>query len=286
MGNSHRGPQSQWSLVAEMNPYAVRSQPGSAQPLPACRQSRSIEGSAQPPAAPAAAPCSMGSALGSLNPFRSRASAAAAAPVAHDRVGASDELNPLLFTGPQQGQQPAAAAAPSAGNGLAALRSLPAFTAFAMTLAPQLLHSIEADPVGFVRAVQSPELWALLDALPPDFPQPAEASTTSSASAASMTMSSSSSSGGDNTNTNSYNAHGDSSSATPAAFDALDPFFDKGGMAMTPAGGGDGGGEEHEETNLKIRPAKRAAPSRGPGFARVDAPPPAPLPSLLDDLEL
>jgi len=330
MGNSHRGPQAQWSLVAEMNPYAVRPQPGPAQPLTASSsmQSRSIDGSiAQYPAALPPAPAApaakvsatpmasssgaVGSALGSLNPFRSRASSAAAAPEAPDRVGANDELNPLLF---QQAQAqhsvaPAPAAAAASSTGLTVLRSLPAFTAFAKTLAPQLLNSIEADPVGFVRAVQSPELWALLDALPPDFQQLAEAeltssisssNTNSSAGAACMSMSGSSS----NTilNTTHYNVGGESSGsamrpqssgsyATLAAFDAFDPFADstREGVAMTTAvaadksRGNDGPGEEDD--NLKIRPVKRVTPSRGPAFAKAGplSPPPT---NLLDDLEL
>ena len=166
LGNSHRGPQAQWSLVAQQQPYLVRPS------LMLAPQPNTVFVTTPAPApipAPASAPATsssppgFGFSLSSLNPFRRSSST----PAEQDT-----ELNPMQTQSQAPRNSPAAAA--SASRGLALLRGIPAYVTFARSIKPELLASIEADPVGFVGAVQSPELWALLDALPPDFRQLSE----------------------------------------------------------------------------------------------------------------
>ena len=162
IGNSNRGPAAQWSLVASEDQQAFGTSTGSS----SSSSSSTLSGR-----------------LSAFNPFGKKE--ATAAPTSSSAVVPEDteksetsaeladsevpdaHLNPLLFQNADfASPPPAPTPAPASVLTSAAITTSPQYSAFIATLSPGLSAAIAVDPYAFVRAIQSPELWALLDVLP------------------------------------------------------------------------------------------------------------------------
>ncbi len=306
LGNSNRGVQAQWSLVAEQTPYTLHPNvpsyapapiaPGYAYAAPVRSPAYASAGAAPVPAsaswpappapaqasaaapaspAPAPAPAQKSFLSGALSALTGgggrRGSGSEHQPLAQDETDYEmQELNPLLFTQASAAEAPRSTAgaaekdAPTQNSGLdlQKLYASPQFAAFSRTLQPGLRAAVEADALAFLRAVQSPELWALLEAVPPSLLSNTGTSTLASAAPTS--------------------GHGqfggDSPAGAPSA--SSDNRADTGKVSSVadgesalarPAGDQADIGEwedvAHADGNVNIRAvSKRNSPTRGPVF--------------------
>jgi hypothetical protein len=206
IGNSQRGAAAQWRLVAsEESPFLVNRSSSNMRSLQNTITQPQSQPMSQPQTA-SASTSATGSLLGSLNPFGCKGKQGyEAAPLDADPdtidEGAEPPqgMNPLLFpdtlNSPGLGTQlpphpqniemermndgstfapprppvPVPSTVDTAGltsRNESIIRDLPQFRSFTATLKPVLRDAVNADPLGFVSVIQSPELWSLLDAVP------------------------------------------------------------------------------------------------------------------------
>ena len=180
IGNSNRGPAAQWSLVASEGQHEIRA---------------TSMGSSLSSSSTTSSSSSFSDRLSAYNPFgKPVRSAAAISDDANtyesvkeaDKELADEELadahlNPLLFQ--DVGSLSALPTPPPAYE--SGIRNCPKYSAFLAvlaTLSPGLAAAVEVEPSAFVLAIQSPELWALLDALPSQISDTADSTTNSNSS--------------------------------------------------------------------------------------------------------
>ena len=279
LGNSNRGMQAQWSLVAEQNSYGLHP----SMPMPAYTGAstaayaaaagpRSVPTPSSAIAQPPAPAQQSGGFLRGL--LGGRKSTGFETLEQEEKDYELQELNPLLFNGsmtPAGGvstqNKPSASTTPSSplkdkssekstlalaspGSSLQKLLALPQYKDFANTLQPRLKAAVESDVVAFLRAVQSPEIWALLEAVPQDLLSSNE-NETSSGSAADTASASAIASTNASMEESAASTHSDQTNT--------DLFGDLGETGTT--------------ENVQIRSVtKRTTPARGLGFKSAAQP--------------